>query len=135
MATRLTADLIVLIHFAFIAFVVLGGFLVLKWRMVAIFHIPCVLWGALIEFKGWICPLTPLELHLREAAGNQGYSGGFIDYYVIPLVYPEALTRGVQIWLGITVLVVNLCAYSLTLFIRAKRVMIDAQQPDRTRRQ
>ena len=133
MIAKLTADLIVLVHFAFIAFVVLGGFLVVKWRPVAFLHIPCVLWGALIEFCGWICPLTPLELHLREVGGGQGYSGGFIDHYVMPLVYPEGLTRGTQIWLGITVLAVNLCAYGLVLFIRAKRGTPEARQPDRAR--
>ena len=132
MTARLTADLIVLVHFAFIVFVLVGGFLVVKWHAVAIVHIPCVLWGALIEFSGWICPLTPLEVHLREAAGGEGYSRGFVDHYVMPLVYPEGLTREMQIWLGTIVLAVNLCAYGLMLFIRAKRVMTDAQPPNKT---
>lgn len=131
MLAGLTADLIVLVHFVFIMFVVLGGFLVLRWRRVAILHIPCVLWGTLIEFGGWICPLTPLERLLREAAGSEGYREAFIDHYVLPLVYPEVLTRGMQIWLGVAVLAVNLCAYGLMLFIRAKRVMRDAHR-DRT---
>ena len=120
MIAGIAADLLIVVHFAFIAFVVLGGLLVLKWRKVSILHIPCVLWGVLIEFGGWICPLTPLERHFREAAGGAGYAGGFIDHYVMPLVYPEGLTRGMQISLGIIVLVVNLCVYGLVLVNRAK---------------
>ncbi|NOQ51434.1 MAG: DUF2784 family protein [Desulfuromonadaceae bacterium] len=120
MIAGIAADLLVVVHFAFIAFVVLGGLLVLKWGKVSILHIPCVLWGVLIEFRGWICPLTPLERLFREAAGGAGYTGGFIDHYVMPLVYPEGLTRGMQISLGIIVLVVNLCVYGLVLVNRAK---------------
>lgn len=121
MIARVAADFLVVLHFTFIAFVVFGGFLVLKWGRVSIFHIPCVLWGALIEFQGWICPLTPLENHFREMAGRTGYSGGFIDHYMMPLIYPEGLTRGVQIFLGVVVLVVNLCVYSLVLVKRVNR--------------
>ena len=118
MLARITADLLVLIHFAFIVFVVFGGIMVLKWGRVAILHIPCALWGALIEFSGWICPLTPLEHTLREAAGETAYSGGFIDHYIMPLVYPAGLTRGMQVSLGIIVLVVNLLVYGLVIFRR-----------------
>ena len=118
---RVAADLIVLLHFVFIAFVVLGGLLALKWRRIALLHVPCVLWGVLIEFYGWICPLTPLEQHLREAAGDSAYSGGFISQYVTPLVYPEELTRGMQISFAIAVVVVNLCVYGLLLFNKSKR--------------
>lgn len=118
MLAKVSADLIVAVHFAFIVFVVLGGFLVLKWKKVAILHIPCVLWGALIEFSGWICPLTPLERYFREAAGGKAYSGGFIDHYIMPLIYPTGLTRGMQISLGIIVVVVNLLVYGLVIFRR-----------------
>ena len=120
------ADLLVVFHFAFIVFVVLGGFLVLKWRRIAILHIPCVMWGALIELKGWICPLTPIENHFREAAGAAGYTGGFIDHYVMPLVYPEGLTREMQIAFGIVVISVNLFVYGLVLVNRSKRKDTDA---------
>ena len=121
MIARVTADLLVVVHFAFIAFVVFGGFLVLKWGRVSILHIPGALWGALIELRGWICPLTPLEIHFREAAGDVGYNGGFIDQYVMPLVYPEGVTRGMQISLGVMILVLNLCVYGLVLVNRANR--------------
>jgi hypothetical protein len=124
MPARLTADLIVAVHFAFIAFVFLGGLLVLKWRTVAWVHVPCVIWGALIEFTGWICPLTPLEWHFRDAAGSGGYTGGFVEHYLIPLVYPETLTRTMQIWLGIAVLLVNLCAYGWMISHRPRRPVV-----------
>jgi hypothetical protein len=120
MIASIAADLLVLVHFAFIIFVGFGGLLVLKWVRVSFIHIPCVLWGSLIELRGWICPLTPLERHLREVAGGSGYTGGFIDHYVMMLIYPEGLTRGMQISLGIMVLVVNLCVYGVVLVKRAK---------------
>jgi len=120
MLAKVSADLLVVLHFAFILFVMFGGFLVLKWWRVAILHIPCVLWGAVIEFSGWICPLTPLEHSLREAAGETAYSGGFIDHYILPLVYPAGLTREMQIWLGIIVLMINLFVYGLVIFRRKK---------------
>ena len=126
MIARVAADLLVIVHFAFIAFVVLGGFLVLKWERVAVLHIPCVVWGTLIEFRGWVCPLTPLENHFREAAGGAGYSGGFIDQYVMSLVYPEGLTRGMQISLGVMILALNLCVYGVLLVHRANRKEGDA---------
>lgn len=121
MLVKISADLLVLLHFAFIVFVVLGGFLVLKWVKVAILHIPCALWGAFIEFSGWICPLTPLEHSLREAAGVTAYSGGFIDHYIMPIVYPTGLTREIQIVLGVIVLIINLCVYGLVIYKRSKR--------------
>lgn len=116
MLARITADFLVVLHFAFIVFVVFGGVMVLKWGRVAILHIPCALWGALIEFSGWICPLTPLEHTLREAAGETLYNSGFIDHYIMPLVYPAGLTREMQISLGILVVVVNLMVYGLVIF-------------------
>lgn len=121
MLVKISADLLVLLHFAFIVFVVLGGFLVLKWGKVALLHIPCAFWGAFIEFSGWICPLTPLEHSLREAAGETAYSGGFIDYYIMPIVYPTGLTREIQIVLGVIVLIINLCVYGLVIYKRSNR--------------
>lgn len=105
------ANLIVALHFGFVCFVVLGGFLVFKWRWVAYLHIPIVAWGALIEYLGWLCPLTPLEKWLREAGGLEGYSGGFIEHYLLPVLYPEGLTRNVQIFLGTFVIVINIAVY------------------------
>jgi hypothetical protein len=108
----LLADLIVAAHFAFVLFVVLGGLLVLRWPRVAYLHLPAAIWGAAIEFAGWICPLTPLENWLRGQAGSTGYSGGFIEHYVLPVLYPSALTREVQVLLGLAVITVNLAVYA-----------------------
>ena len=113
MISRLAADCVVGVHFLFIVFAVFGGFLALKWRWVAFLHFPCAAWGALIEFAGWICPLTPLEWQLREMAGESGYTGGFIEHYIVPIVYPPGLTRGIQIGLGVAVLAINCAAYAL----------------------
>ena len=107
----IAADIVVLLHFAFILFVVLGGFLVLKWRRLAWIHLPSVLWGALSEFTGWICPLTPLESWLREQGGDRGFSGGFINHYLGTLIYPEGLTRELQWLLGALVLAINAAIY------------------------
>ena len=103
--------MVVLIHLCFIAFSVLGGFLVLKWRWCVCFHIPAVLWAALIEFRGWLCPLTPIENWLRQAGGAAGYKAGFIEHYIVPIIYPSSLTQKMQITLGLLVLTINLCIY------------------------
>jgi hypothetical protein len=108
---RFLADLVVGVHFLFVLFVVLGGLLVMRWPGVAYLHIPAALWGAAIEFGGWVCPLTPLELWLRRGAGSAGYSGGFVEHYILPILYPSALTRNIQFFLGLTVLAVNLAIY------------------------
>ena len=113
MLKLLTADLIVLIHFAFILFVIFGGFLAMKWRKVIWLHMPAAVWGVLIEFYGWICPLTILENQLRRDNNNGAYSTGFIEHYIIPVIYPEGLTPEIQIILGIVVIVVNLFIYTL----------------------
>jgi hypothetical protein len=109
------ADLIVAIHFAFVLFVVLGGLLVLRWPRVAYVHVPAAVWGVLIEFAGWICPLTPVENSLRIRAGGAGYRGGFIEHYILPVLYPSALTRGIQLVLGVLVLLLNLAIYGYLL--------------------
>ena len=111
----MAADLVALTHFAFVLFVVLGGLLVLRWRRIAWVHLPCAVWGALIEFAGCICPLTPLENWLRMRAGESGYSGGFIDHYLLPLLYPVGLTRTTQWGLGIAVIVINVMIYGWIL--------------------
>src|SRR5918996_4100262 len=115
MAWRLAAEAVVVIHFAFVLFVVLGGLLVLRWPRLAYVHIPAAVWGTLIEFAGWICPLTPLEKMLRERAGGAGYDGGFIEHYLIPVLYPGALTREIQLGLGAVVVGVNLFVYLYVL--------------------
>lgn len=99
------------LHFGFVLFVVAGALLVLKWRWLAFLHIPAALWAVLIEFMGWGCPLTPLEQNLRMAAGQAGYSGGFLEHYLVPVIYPPALTRPLQIAIGVFVIVINLAIY------------------------
>lgn len=119
MLYRLAADALVVVHLGFIFFVVIGGFLAWRWRRVAWIHLPVACWGALIEFSGWVCPLTPLENDMRRLAGDLGYEGGFIEHYVIPVIYPAQLTVQIQIGLGILVLLLNGFAYSV-YFIRRK---------------
>jgi hypothetical protein len=115
MAYRIAADLVVVVHLLFVGFVVGGGLLVWRWPELAWAHLPAAAWGALIEFAGWICPLTPLEKALRMRAGEVGYTGGFVEHYVLPVVYPADLTRGVQIVLGAGVILVNVVAYGVLL--------------------
>jgi len=115
MLFRLLADMTVLIHFFFILFVVTGGLLAFRWQKVFWLHVPAAIWAAGIEFSGYICPLTPLENWLRFKGGEAGYPGGFIEYYLIPVVYPSGLTRGIQITLGIIVIAVNLFIYGYIL--------------------
>jgi len=115
----LSADIVVLLHLGFILFVALGGLLVLRWPRLAWAHLPAVVWGALVEFTGWICPLTPLENRLRVAAGDLAYTGGFIERYIVPIVYPTGLTRGMQLALGTAVIVINLAIYC-TFLIRPR---------------
>ena len=114
MIFRLLADLLVLAHLTFVAFVVTGGFLALRWRRLAWLHAPAALWGALIELAGWICPLTPLENALRRLAGEAGYQGGFIEHYALPLLYPVHYTLALRLALAAVVVVLNGVAYALS---------------------
>ena len=105
MDARFIADAIVVFHFAFIAFVVAGGGLALWRREAALVHLPALAWGLWTEFTGAICPLTPLENSFREAAGEVGVSGSFVEHYLVPVIYPAALTsahaggfRAVSCW-------------------------------------
>jgi len=122
LAFSLAADLLVLLHLAFILFVVLGGLLVWRWWQVVFLHLPAVVWGVLLEFNGWQCPLTPLEQQLRIAAGETGYSGGFVAHYLLPLIYPAGLTTAYQVVLGAGALLINLAIYGWLLF--KKRPML-----------
>jgi len=115
MILRLLADAVLVVHFLFIVFVVVGGFLALRWPRVAWLQVPCAVYGLLIELEGWICPLTPLENRLRREGGQAGYEGGFIEHYLLPIVYPGGLTREIQVLLGVGVVAVNLVAYALVL--------------------
>lgn len=107
----LLADLVVVVHLLFVVFVVLGGLLVIRWPRTAWVHLPAAVWGTLIEWRGWICPLTPLENWLRARAGGSGYEGGFIEHYLLPILYPRGLTRELQIGMAVGVVVVNAVVY------------------------
>lgn len=116
----LLADLVVVAHLAFILFVVAGGLLAFRWRRALWIHLPAAVWGVLIEVAGWICPLTPLENRLRLKAGELGYEGSFVEHHLLPIVYPEELTRNGQLAIGGLVLVVNALVYTLVL-LRLRR--------------
>ena len=103
---------LVILHALFVCFVVIGGVLCIKWRKLIWLHIPAVIWGIFIELSGWICPLTPLENYFRHKAGISVYSDDFISHYLIPILYPESLTRQIQILLAITVLIINIVVYT-----------------------
>jgi hypothetical protein len=111
MAYRLLADAVLVLHLLFVCFVVAGGLLALRWPRAAWAHLPALAWGAAIEFMGWICPLTPLENSLRRWGGEAGYAGGFIDHYLLPLLYPPALTQELQWTLGAGLLLFNAAVY------------------------
>ncbi len=113
MLYRFLADVVLVLHLGFVLFVVAGAFLILRWPRMVWIHLPAALWGVLVEWSGWVCPLTPLESWLRAQGGAAGYAGGFVEHYLVPVLYPASLTRSVQLLLGATVLVVNLVAYAL----------------------
>ena len=113
MIWRALADLVILIHLAFVVFVIVGGFFVSRWRWLPWVHLPAVAWAVILEFSGWICPLTPLENLLRQASGEAGYAGGFLEHYLVQVVYPVGLTPEIQTYIGIGVLLINGIAYSV----------------------
>jgi hypothetical protein len=112
---RAAADAVITIHFAFIIFVALGGFLAWRWRRLVWLHVPVVLWGALIEFVGWTCPLTPLENHFRGLAGQSQYQGSFIEHHLLSLIYPVDYTLTLRVILGLLVVALNALAYGVYL--------------------
>jgi hypothetical protein len=111
MLSQSLADEVLLAHVAFVVFVVIGGAAVLRWPRLAWAHLPAVLWAVLIEYAGWICPLTPLENALRQTGGEAAYAGGFIDHYIVPVLYPTELSRAGQVGLGSLLLLVNTLVY------------------------
>ena len=121
MAYRFLADGLVAFHVAFIAFVLAGGIMVHRRPWIAALHLPAVAWAAFVEFTGTICPLTPWENALRQRAGDTGYAGGFVEHYVLPLIYPAGLTPRIQILLGALVVAMNAFAYIAILWRRARR--------------
>lgn len=120
MTYRVLADVLVAVHLAFIVFVVAGGLLALRNRRWVLLHLPAVAWGAWTEFTGTVCPLTPWENALRHDAGAAGYGGGFVEHYIVALIYPAAVTWRVQVVLGVAVLVINAVVYGF-LWRRGRR--------------
>ena len=112
---KLAADAVVLLHLGFVMFVVAGGLLVFRWRWIALLHLPAVVWAVLLDFYGWLCPLTPLEKSLRVAGGQAGYSGGFVEHYILPVLYPAELDTTLQIAMGSVVTVINIALYGWLL--------------------
>jgi hypothetical protein len=119
-AAHVLATAVVLAHLLFVAFVMAGGVLALRWRRVAYLHLAAVAWAIYVEWSGAICPLTPLENSLRAAAGLEAYAGDFVAQYVFPLLYPEGLTRRAQLLIGIVVLAVNSIVY-VAVIVRSRR--------------
>lgn len=124
MIYALLADLVLVLHTAFVVFVVAGGLFVLRWPKVARAHVPSAIWGAAVEIGGWVCPLTPLEIRLRERAGEDAFQEGFLAHYFEPILYPSGLTREVQVWLGVGVIVLNVAIY--TVVWRKRRRPVEA---------
>jgi hypothetical protein len=112
MIWSLLADLLVVVHFAFTAFVIFGGFLTWRWPRVALLHLPALAWGCWVEVSHTLCPLTPLENHWRHLGGQAGYSGGFLAHYLVPVLYPPGLTWHVQWVLATLLLALNAAAYA-----------------------
>ena len=121
MPYHLLADFVVVIHFAFVLFAVLGALLAIWWRKIFYLHLPTAVWAAWIEFSGRICPLTPLENWLRLKGGNTGYGGDFVGHYILAVLYPSGLTRKVQFVLGGVVVGLNMIIYGYILFARKRR--------------
>ena len=128
MAFRLAADVVLVIHLAFIAFVVLGGLLVARRPVLAWIHLPAAAWGAYVEITGKVCPLTYLENRMRLRAGEAGYTESFVEHYLLPVIYPGGLTRGMQVTLAAIVIVINVGIYSYLLLRRRKRRINEPRQ-------
>ncbi|MEM6793757.1 MAG: DUF2784 domain-containing protein [Acidobacteriota bacterium] len=131
MIWRLAADATVALHAAFVLFVVLGGLLVWRWPRLAWLHLPAAAWGFAVEVFGWICPLTDLENVLRLRAGRAGYDGGFIEHYLIPILYPAGLTREIQWLLAALVVLINGAVYGgRALALRRRRPSERGPEPE-----
>jgi hypothetical protein len=122
MLWSLLADGVVVVHFAFTAFVIFGGFLTWRWRWVIFAHLPALAWGCWVEVSHSICPLTPLENQLRHRAGEAGYSGGFLAHYLLAVLYPPGLTWHVQWLLAGLLIALNVVAYAR--YLRPRRAAV-----------
>ncbi|MDH4107592.1 MAG: DUF2784 domain-containing protein [Gammaproteobacteria bacterium] len=127
MPYRLAADAVLLLHLAFVLAVIFGGLLALRWPRAAWLHLPVMAWGVGIELAGAVCPLTSVENHFRALAGQRGYAGGFVEHYIVPVIYPPALTRDLQFVLAGVVLGVNLLVYGWILYRRHRPVLTEKE--------
>ena len=127
---RVLADLTLVVHLAFIAFVAVGALLLLRWPRLVWLHLPLAAWGVIVGWGNFTCPLTPLENYFRRRAGETGYSGGLIEHYLTPLIYPDGLTRAIQLALGAFLLVLNLALY---WYVFRRRTRSDSPEPGTTR--
>lgn len=112
MIYRFLADSVLIVHLLFIGFVIFGGLVALRSPWIAQVHIPAACWGAYIELAGGLCPLTVIEVGFRRTAGEAGYSGSFVEHYLLPIIYPAGLTRDIQLWLAGFVILINVAIYS-----------------------
>lgn len=112
MIDRLLADSVLVVHLLFIGFVMIGGFITLRYPGITALHIPAVCWGVFVELSGHTCPLTAIEIGFRNTAGDAGYSGSFIEHYLVPIIYPAGLTREIQLLLGGIVILTNAGVYA-----------------------
>ena len=126
MSYRFLADLVVVAHLVFILFGLFGGLLALHRARWMLLHLPAIAWISALEFNAWICPLTPLENKLRQLAGEAGYDGGFVEHYLIPLIYPAGLTHSIQQMLGWGALLLNIAIYAWV----AQRIRQRTTRPD-----
>jgi len=115
MLPRILADLVLILHMLFILFAIFGGLLILWRKWMIYFHIPAAIWAVLVELMHWTCPLTSTENYLRSIAGDSGYSGGFVEHYLLPVIYPHDLTPQIQLILGALVLLANIVIYVLVV--------------------
>lgn len=120
MLYRIAADAVLLLHFSFTLFVVLGGFLVIRFPALLRVHLAALFWGVAVEWADWLCPLTPLENVLRERGGEAGYAGGFVEHYLAPLLYPESLTIRLRFLLGLALVAINLLIYGAVFLTRLR---------------
>ena len=120
MVYRVLADALVVVHFCFIVFVLCGGLLVLRRWSLSLLHLPSVAWAVVVELSGGGCPLTPFENRLRYLSGSAGYSGGFIEHYLLPVIYPNGLTRQVQTALALVVMLANVMIYAVVALRRGR---------------
>lgn len=126
MIYRYAADAVLLLHLAFIMFVMLGGLLIVWWRYIVFLHLPALIWGVFVELTGRICPLTILENTLRIKAGAAGYSESFVEHYLLGVIYPDGITREIQYFLGALVAVINLAIYLGGFYYLRQHSRIDA---------